>query len=145
MRATLAAGGCPPQLISRCEAAYRSAARQPGFDGPYLTELTMLRLLVTIHQVGGAGGPASGGAVGKGAKLEDSLVGGPWGEGSAGGTPGPGSPAAPRPASLQELGDSAAFVPLLEELRLMDVQRAKQVPVAAVAVKKGDTRHPAWC
>lgn len=50
VRATLAAGGCPLELIDRCEQAYRSSARQPGFDGPFLIELTMLRLLVTIYQ-----------------------------------------------------------------------------------------------
>jgi hypothetical protein len=52
VRATLVAGGCPLELIDRCEQAYRSSARQPGFDGPFLIELTMLRLLVTIYQVG---------------------------------------------------------------------------------------------
>jgi len=29
---------------------------QAGFDGPYLIELTMLRLLVTIYQVSDRGG-----------------------------------------------------------------------------------------
>ena len=51
VRATLATGGCPLPLITRCEQAYRAASRQAGFDGPYLIELSMLRLLVTIYQV----------------------------------------------------------------------------------------------
>ncbi|KAL4419413.1 hypothetical protein ABPG77_003387 [Micractinium sp. CCAP 211/92] len=56
VRATLAAGSCPLPLplIDRCEQAYRAASRQAGFDGPYLVELTMLQLLVTIHQELGA-------------------------------------------------------------------------------------------
>lgn len=49
-RATLAAGHLPLPLITRCEQAYRAASGQAGFDGPYLIELTMLRLLVTIYQ-----------------------------------------------------------------------------------------------
>ncbi|PSC76100.1 E3 ubiquitin-ligase ARI4 [Micractinium conductrix] len=49
-RATLAAGGCPLPLITRAEQVYRAASRQPGFDGPQLIELTMLRMLVTIYQ-----------------------------------------------------------------------------------------------
>eukprot|EP00887_Chlorella_sp_A99_P000711 scaffold5.g711.t1 len=48
VRATLAAGGCPLPLIERCERTYKEAASQPGFDGPLIVELTLLRTLVSI-------------------------------------------------------------------------------------------------
>lgn len=78
VRATLAAGSCPLPLplINRCEQAYRAASRQAGFDGPYLIELTMLNLLVTIYQ---------------------------------------------------ELGSSVAYQPFFTDLKLLDLQHARQL------------------
>ncbi|KAL4425499.1 hypothetical protein ABPG75_009515 [Micractinium tetrahymenae] len=78
VRATLAAGSrpLPLPLINLCEQAYRAASRQAGFDGPYLIELTMLNLLVTIYQ---------------------------------------------------ELGDSVAYQPFFTDLKLLDLQHARQL------------------
>ncbi|GAB4816837.1 hypothetical protein N2152v2_003883 [Parachlorella kessleri] len=56
VRATLAAGGLPLPLINRCEQEYKAAASQPGFDGPSLIELAMLRMLVHLHQEGASAG-----------------------------------------------------------------------------------------
>lgn len=47
VRATLAAGGCPLPLINQCEALYKASSPQPGFDGPLIVELTLLRTLVS--------------------------------------------------------------------------------------------------
>lgn len=111
-RATLAAGGCPLALAQRCEQGYRASSKQPGFDGPLIVELSMLRLLVSIYQVRRRHPHSC---------MATCLT----------------LPAVIPPRLLppllpcsQELGDS--YAQLFHDLRLADLQQAKQVPGAEV-------------
>ncbi len=104
---------------------------QAGFDGPYLVELTMLQLLVTIHQVGHSLCPFRGFHH----CLHHCL------HPASPPCPGVFSIARPQPRSArvntvparllapwpQELGASVAYQPFFTDLKLLDLQHVRQV------------------